>query len=981
MRIRGLFTWLVTGLFTAFPAAGLKEELFLAAGRGQAGDIRYLLDHGAPLDDKDDSGRTPLEVAADEGHANAVQILIQRGASVRTKDAEGLSPLLRVVNDRSKREVVHLLLEAGADPNVADKEGTPALFLAMQAGAEMVQSLLDHGAKPDFRGRENDPALLAALRIGDDDLAKRLIDRGADVNFRAENGDTPITVAAKEAEAATVALLADLGADVETKNADGETPLILCCYGGRTKVARVLLDRGADVNRRHGQGHTALTIAARSGSLDLVKLLVERGSGARIRDASGWTPTLIAAWCGYDAAAVYLHGVTGGDFPVPSALDGLPHEKIMERFFYCAFLDTPAELKELADRGADPRDTGPNNLTALMLAAACGKTDNVRFLLDRGADVNAADGDGSTALMYAAGRDRDEIVRLLLEKGADPTMKNRFGNPAFLWAARNGSARAVVPLLRRTRDREEAVRALFEAIRCRKPEVVQAILAAGLAPVDAVDADGDPALVKAVKLGEKPLVDVILSHGPTLDRPGRDGYSALGEAFRWSCNSRDLVRLLLDRGVRLGEREKKSTVATLMLAWREGDDERARLLLAAGTAVPGATADDWSANMSFTLLNEGIPGAKNLLKHLPEEGGGPDFGAGCLQDIIESGDADLLAWALEKARCSKLPGGDSPAARRQWFLCTAAGLGRPEAVAGLVDRGADPNAAGPPDTAPPLVPAVRSGYTGTVLRLLEKGAKVDTVYDGDNLLRIAIRGDQEETALALLEHGAGPAGDGPGEPSFLAAAAEARMGALARRMLKLGWDPNGGPGDRRSTPLALAVRNQDLDLVHVLLAAGADPCRNQSPDEPDAVLENASTDSLRRALEPAVRTSRARKGLVMIKALLDGHWEEAGRSLRRGADPGAADEDGRPVLFYAVDAGAPAGFVRELLARGADASFRDPETGDTALHRACSSCNTELARLLLPYVRPILENREGRTPLDLARDAGCEDLARLLKGK
>lgn len=966
------------GFLTAFTAAGLKEELFLAAERGQAGDIRYLLDQGAPLEARDEMGRTPLVVAATGGRVDAVRELLRRGAKARVMDREGLPLLVQVMNYRSNREVVYLLLDAGADPNVTDGEGRPALLLAFNTEVAMGQCFLDHGANPDFRGRETDSPLIAFLRDGEDDRAGVLIARGADVNFRTTNGDTPITVAAKSASAETVGLLVDLGAEVETQNADGETPLILCCYQGRTAVARALLDRGADVNRRHPQGHTALTVAARSGSLDLVKLLVERGAYTRFRDPYGWTPALIAAWYGYDAVAEYLHQVTGDDFPVPSALDGLPHEKIIERFFYGAFLGTPAELKELADRGADPREPGPYGLTALMLASACGKADNVRFLLDRGANVNAADGDGSTALMYAAGRDRDEIVRMLLEKGADPTAKNRLGNPAFLWAARYGAARTTVRLLKQVRDREDAVRALFEAVRCRRPEVVRAILAAGLAPVDAVNPDGDSALIQAVKLEDKALVDVLLSHGPAVDRLDKAGYSALGEALRWGYT--DLMRLLLDRGVRLAEKEREAVGGCLRLAWQAGDDEQARLLLAAGVESPETAAWNWDNNLDFTLLNDGVQGVKNLLKHLPDQGGGPDFRPGTLESLLEGGDGELLAWALEKARCSTLPGGDDPAARRRWFLCTAAGLGRPAAVAWLVEQGADPNAGGAGEP-PPIVNAAVRGYTGTVICLLEKGATIDAVHDGATPLLAAIRYDQEETALALLDRDAGRMNPGPHDASLLAEAVEMKMGALARRMLRRGSDPNGGAGDRRSTPLALAVRNEDLDLVHVLLEAGADPCHNQSPDEPDAVLEGASTDDLRRVLEPAVRKSRARKGLLLLKAVRENDWLEAGRALDGGADPKTMDEDGRPVLFSAVSGGAPAGFVRRLLSMGADASFRDPETGNTALHLACSSCDTGLAALLLPYVRPVLKNREGRTPLDLARDAGCMDLVNLLSAK
>src|SRR5438132_407864 len=61
-----------------------------------------------------------------------------------------------------------------------------------------------------------------------------------------------------------------------------------------------------------------------------------------------------------------------------------------------------------------------NGTTALMLAAASGKTDAVKVLLDRKADINARESaKGETALAFAAAYGRADVIRVLTARGAD----------------------------------------------------------------------------------------------------------------------------------------------------------------------------------------------------------------------------------------------------------------------------------------------------------------------------------------------------------------------------------------------------------------------------------------------------------------------------------------------------------------------------------------------------------------------------------
>jgi len=130
-------------LALAVPAAvpATDADLFAAARAGDAAEVARLLDGGADVDTADRYGSTVLAAAAVNG----------------------------------RLEVVRLLLDRGADPNVAEtfygaRPLEMALFLAEHRDVALL--LLARGAE------DRDQALAAALRNGDLELAAAAVDGG-----------------------------------------------------------------------------------------------------------------------------------------------------------------------------------------------------------------------------------------------------------------------------------------------------------------------------------------------------------------------------------------------------------------------------------------------------------------------------------------------------------------------------------------------------------------------------------------------------------------------------------------------------------------------------------------------------------------------------------------------------------------------------------------------------------------------------------
>jgi uncharacterized protein (DUF433 family) len=138
-----------------------ERPLDFAVAGGDATTVKLILDAGA--DPSVYHQISPLRAAAREGHAEIVKLLLSHGASAREADVFGI-PLLQAA---ATREVIAMLIEAGADPDVLAANGEAPHVLDEDTGARSdwerrqgmdVRKWVEcrpgtYGGKPVFRGR------------------------------------------------------------------------------------------------------------------------------------------------------------------------------------------------------------------------------------------------------------------------------------------------------------------------------------------------------------------------------------------------------------------------------------------------------------------------------------------------------------------------------------------------------------------------------------------------------------------------------------------------------------------------------------------------------------------------------------------------------------------------------------------------------------------------------------------------------------
>ena len=297
-----------------------------------------------------------------------------------------------------------------------------------------------------------------------------------------------------------------------------------------------------------------------------------------------------------------------------------------------------------------------------------------------------------------------------------------------------------------------------------------------------------------------------------------------------------------------------------------------------------------------------------------------------LVSAVESGDAEAVRGLLNA-------GADPNAVDRTSgdpVLMTAAKQRQVDMVQALLDAGADPDAVDGSSGNPVLVTAAGRGQVDMVQALLDAGADPDAVdgSSGNPVLVTAAGRGQVDMVQALLDAGADPdAVDGSsGNPVLVMAA---RQGRMFQVLLDAGADPDAVDGFSGDPVLMTAVERMQVDMVQALLEAGANPdvVNSFSPYVANTfwwILQEAVSTGddemvqilLDAGVDHPLATAVDLEQVDMVRALLDA-----------GADPNAVDpSSGFPLLVTAVDL-EQVDMVRALLDAGADPNAVDPSSG------------------------------------------------------
>ncbi len=158
---------------------------------------------------------TLIHLAVDADEAEICQFLIDQREDINAKDKDnnGRTPL-QIACARGHSKIALLLLDNQADIHATDNDENTALMLASSQGnKDIVLALLKHGALINAKNKWQENSCLIATQFGKTDVLRELIKLGADINTKDAARQTPLEVAIKHHNETAILLLLFWGAD------------------------------------------------------------------------------------------------------------------------------------------------------------------------------------------------------------------------------------------------------------------------------------------------------------------------------------------------------------------------------------------------------------------------------------------------------------------------------------------------------------------------------------------------------------------------------------------------------------------------------------------------------------------------------------------------------------------------------------------------------------------------------------------------
>ncbi|KAK6521321.1 hypothetical protein TWF506_001545 [Arthrobotrys conoides] len=464
-----------------------------------------LIAVGAEVNEVDHLGNTALHKIKE---APLARLLLEAGADPNAANKDGKTPL----HWCQRLEIMDVLL---ADPRIEidrkdNRGGTPLLNMLSRGSTDMVLRLLEAGADATAVDEKGNGAFHQAVSSLDDYVSqdintlKRLLESGTDINLRNQKGETVLHVLIKKYSQKNLPKRFDeiydyflsAGADLESVDNDGKTPLHrfmeTCAWERVSERFQRLIRSGARPDTLDYRGRNLYYACLRNtdcweGHGEALKLVFDCNIDPKQTDYDG--NTLWHEACAVSGNAGYHYSLRDISLMLEvlkeeigiqmSQPNKMGRTPLHVACMFRAYRPSSSAVDFLLEQEQiDINHADNNGITALHLASTCCEVNTSR-LLTAGAKVSTATYEGLTALHLAARSRQPNILGMLLEALRSQTTADEF-----------------LTVVNIKDDSAAKATALYYACASGNPVSVKLLLDAGAA-VDTPSATGSPWLACA----------------------------------------------------------------------------------------------------------------------------------------------------------------------------------------------------------------------------------------------------------------------------------------------------------------------------------------------------------------------------------------------------------------------------------------------------------------------------------------------------
>ncbi|BFZ06329.1 hypothetical protein BsWGS_09368 [Bradybaena similaris] len=328
------------------------------------------------------------------------------------------APVLCVAAREGYIDMLSLLLEFGADPNLTSDTGMSPLCHGAAGGhVEVMRMLCLHNARPSAQDVQGNSAAIHAVIHGQLEAVKFLMHLNWTVQPNELTKDEVVTqcfvASAATGNTQILEYLHDTYNGSRLNTVDSllsETALTAACLHGRTPCVKFLLDCGADITVPNARFFTPLLCAVKCGRWEVCDLLLASGADLDTTDQYGCTPLMMAAREGHTTVLTLL--LEKGASQISTDRQGLT------ALCWACLRGHLSVVESLVTHGSNVNHLDVNGRSPLHLAAMYGDVSVVQFLIDHKAQIELTDLNGMRALDCAIVYNNIAVIICFLRKGA-----------------------------------------------------------------------------------------------------------------------------------------------------------------------------------------------------------------------------------------------------------------------------------------------------------------------------------------------------------------------------------------------------------------------------------------------------------------------------------------------------------------------------------------------------------------------------------
>ena len=202
--------------------------LMFAAKVGNLEMVKFIKEHDAVMDLRDDFNRTALHIAILENNVVIAKYLVDNGSNINMIEKSSISPLMCAVRAQSI-EIASFLLQKGCDVNEQDCTEMTSLLYACETGN------------------------LAIIKL--------LVEHKSDIMMCNIFGCYPIHIAAMNGHVDAIKYLIEIGQRIDVKDKEGRTPIFYSVENNFYEVTEYLISEGSHTNLKNNKEKKLISFA------------------------------------------------------------------------------------------------------------------------------------------------------------------------------------------------------------------------------------------------------------------------------------------------------------------------------------------------------------------------------------------------------------------------------------------------------------------------------------------------------------------------------------------------------------------------------------------------------------------------------------------------------------------------------------------------------------------------------------------------